>query len=242
MKNTNTELNAADLAEKIKLRAKHLNISINSMLLELKINKNMLNTITTRKSFPTSDNLAKIADYLDCSTDFLLGRTDNPQINNFLPNKKTPFKTYKDIGFKKPQKSKLKKVVNFCPQGRAAAGSPIFDPEAESVSVKVPKVYLTASIYTSVQVLGDSMEPELHDGDTVFAMKNTIPSNGHMALVHLKIDDPEDNGGYLIKIFRRISDTMVKLISLNSAYEPLYYNEAQIRSVEKVVYVFSPSK
>lgn len=37
------------------------------------------------KSNPTSEisskNLAKIADYLDCSVDYLLGRTDNPKIN-----------------------------------------------------------------------------------------------------------------------------------------------------------------
>lgn len=30
---------------------------------------------------PTVENLAKIADYLDCSVDYLLGRTDNPKIN-----------------------------------------------------------------------------------------------------------------------------------------------------------------
>lgn len=37
------------------------------------------------KKNPTSEisssNLARIADYLDCSVDYLLGRTDNPVIN-----------------------------------------------------------------------------------------------------------------------------------------------------------------
>lgn len=33
------------------------------------------------KRVPQADNLAKIADYLDCSVDYLLGRTDNPKIN-----------------------------------------------------------------------------------------------------------------------------------------------------------------
>ena len=32
-----------------------------------------------KTSFPQSDSIAKIADYLDCSVDYLLGRTDNPQ-------------------------------------------------------------------------------------------------------------------------------------------------------------------
>lgn len=37
------------------------------------------NTMTTyRTSMPKADNLAKIADCLDCSVDYLLGRTDDP--------------------------------------------------------------------------------------------------------------------------------------------------------------------
>ncbi len=32
-------------------------------------------------STPKSENLAKIADCLDCSVDYLLGRTDNPEVN-----------------------------------------------------------------------------------------------------------------------------------------------------------------
>ena len=31
-------------------------------------------------STPKSENLAKIADYLNCSVDYLLGRTDNPSV------------------------------------------------------------------------------------------------------------------------------------------------------------------
>ena len=34
-----------------------------------------------KTSMPKADNIAKIADYLDCSVDYLLGRTDNPEIN-----------------------------------------------------------------------------------------------------------------------------------------------------------------
>lgn len=38
------------------------------------------NTMTTyRTSMPKADNLAKIADRLDCSVDYLLGRTSDPK-------------------------------------------------------------------------------------------------------------------------------------------------------------------
>lgn len=30
---------------------------------------------------PTLQNITKIANYLDCSVDYLLGRTDNPEVN-----------------------------------------------------------------------------------------------------------------------------------------------------------------
>lgn len=42
------------------------------------MNKNLLSSMTTRLSWPQANNLARIADYLDCSVDYLLGRTDDP--------------------------------------------------------------------------------------------------------------------------------------------------------------------
>lgn len=35
---------------------------------------------------PTIENLIKIADYLDCSVDYLLGRTDTPNMSNRVDN------------------------------------------------------------------------------------------------------------------------------------------------------------
>ncbi len=32
-------------------------------------------------TIPNGETLIKIADYLDCSIDYLLGRTDNPEVN-----------------------------------------------------------------------------------------------------------------------------------------------------------------
>ncbi|PWL41360.1 MAG: XRE family transcriptional regulator [Clostridiales bacterium] len=33
------------------------------------------------RSMPTASKLVILADYLDCSVDYLLGRTDNPKVN-----------------------------------------------------------------------------------------------------------------------------------------------------------------
>lgn len=68
------------VAENIKMRAKSLGIQLKDMLLELHLNKNTLSNMYNG-SMLKGDSLARIADYLDCSVDYLLGRTDNPEVN-----------------------------------------------------------------------------------------------------------------------------------------------------------------
>ena len=69
---------AAILSDRIKLRTRARGITLKEMLVELDLNINAISQITDKKGlacFP----LARIADYLDCSVDYLLGRTDDPQ-------------------------------------------------------------------------------------------------------------------------------------------------------------------
>lgn len=68
-----------DIAEKIKLSAKSKGVSVKKLLEDVGLGFNTMSNMKT--SMPKADNLAKIADYLDCSVDYLLGRTDNPNIN-----------------------------------------------------------------------------------------------------------------------------------------------------------------
>ena len=71
--------NSSNVADKINLILKNKNISQKTMLKGCELNKNIISTMLSRGSMPKADNLAKIAHYLDCSVDYLLGRTDNPQ-------------------------------------------------------------------------------------------------------------------------------------------------------------------
>lgn len=67
--------NSGEIAERIKSVAKEKNISVRRMLVESNLALNTMNNMKT--SVPKSDNLAKIADYLGVSMDFLLGRTED---------------------------------------------------------------------------------------------------------------------------------------------------------------------
>ncbi len=73
---------SSNIAKRIKALAKKNNIKIKDLLENCGLNKNALSTMQCAGSMPKADNLAKIADALGCSVDYLLGRTNNPEINH----------------------------------------------------------------------------------------------------------------------------------------------------------------
>lgn len=68
----NKQYESAEIAQKIKASAKENGISVKQMLEEIGLAKGTLDNFKT--SMPKADNLAKIADYLGVSVDYLLGR------------------------------------------------------------------------------------------------------------------------------------------------------------------------
>ncbi|NQH27124.1 helix-turn-helix transcriptional regulator [Streptococcus suis] len=64
--------------EKIKELCKKQGISLNQLEDKLGFSQNYIYSM--KKGNPKVDNLQKIADYFNVSTDYLLGRTDNPRI------------------------------------------------------------------------------------------------------------------------------------------------------------------
>ena len=65
----------------IKQQCKIKSISISKLLLDCNIRKSLIYDLERRNWTPSAEVLEKIADYFDCSVDYLLGRTDNPEIN-----------------------------------------------------------------------------------------------------------------------------------------------------------------
>lgn len=66
-----------ELKESIKERAAEKNILIRDMLSECGLGVNTVSQISDKNGL-SCFSLARIADYLDCSVDYLLGRTENP--------------------------------------------------------------------------------------------------------------------------------------------------------------------
>ena len=66
------------LFEKIKELCQKRGISINSLEETLGYSRNTIYSMKSKK--PNAERLQEIADYFNISTDYLLGRTDNPAI------------------------------------------------------------------------------------------------------------------------------------------------------------------
>ena len=68
--------------EKIKELAKQRGITLVQLEEKLGYSRNTLYKLKTQK--PNAERIAEIADYFNVSTDYLLGRTDNPAISSDL--------------------------------------------------------------------------------------------------------------------------------------------------------------
>lgn len=63
--------------DRISALAKSKGLSINQMLKNAELSTTILDNMK-RGRLPSVDKIQSIAEYFDCSVDYLLGRTDNP--------------------------------------------------------------------------------------------------------------------------------------------------------------------
>lgn len=67
--------------ENLRIIREKRNINQQKIAVELEISQESISKYETGKAFPSKDILIKLADYLNCSVDYLLGRTNNPKVN-----------------------------------------------------------------------------------------------------------------------------------------------------------------
>ena len=67
------------LSKRIKEICKQKKIPIKTLLEECGMNRNTIYDLEKKQVFPASDKISRIADHLEVSIDYLLGRTDDPE-------------------------------------------------------------------------------------------------------------------------------------------------------------------
>ncbi len=74
--------NTNKTAQRIKELSNKKGVKVADILIKCELGKNTIYSMTERGSWISVYNMAKIADCLECSIDYLLGRTEKPDINN----------------------------------------------------------------------------------------------------------------------------------------------------------------
>lgn len=74
-------VNLKETTEKIKEMCGKHNISVDKMLKDSQAGTSTVDNMK-KGSAPSIDKIIAIANYFDCSVDYLLGRTENPNVNN----------------------------------------------------------------------------------------------------------------------------------------------------------------
>lgn len=109
--------------------------------------------------------------------------------------------------------------------GRVAAGIPIEAVEniidQEEVS---PEMLKDGAEYMALQIKGESMEPRIKEGDVVIIRCQPDVENGEIAVVIVNGDNAT------CKKIKKTADGIV-LLSLNPAFEPIYYTREEIDSL-----------
>jgi len=144
------------------------------------------------KKLPT-DRLEKIAKYLNTSIEYLMGWEEE----------------------QKPQGIKIPVL------GTVAAGIPISAVEDILDYEEIPQTWKNQGEFFGLKIKGDSMKPDINDGDTVIVKQQSTANNGDVVIALVNGDDAT------CKKFEKL-DNGIMLISNNSEYSPMYFSNEEV--------------
>lgn len=196
-----------NIANRIKKTAKLRNTKIKDMLNQLNLGVNLISQFA-KGQVMSSINLAKIADYLNCSVDYLLGRTDIVELN-VASLQESNFKVV-HTNPKSISKTVIKPL--FLTPASAGTGSWL-DDDTPAEWITVPKTDETVSADYLIKVRGDSMQPKYYDGDIVMVKKSNSITEGQFGVFILNSE------AYIKKMGKG------ELISLNPDYDNIAVSE-----------------
>lgn len=117
--------------------------------------------------------------------------------------------------------------------GRVAAGIPLEAIEEIVDTEEITEDLARTGKFFGLRIKGDSMEPDIHDGDIVIVRQQDNAENDEIVIALVNGNDG------VCKRLKRYPDS-IALVSLNAKYEPMYFNQKEImdkpvRIIGKVV-------
>ena len=148
-------------------------------------------------SYPRIDKIELMANYFGISKADLV--EDHTKYENNLSKKATTIKIY----------------------GRVAAGIPLEAIEDVIDEEEIPEELARTGEFFGLRINGDSMEPDIHNGDTVIVKRQNDAESDEIVIALVNGNDG------VCKRLKKYADS-IALISLNPNYEPMYFNQEEI--------------
>lgn len=105
--------------------------------------------------------------------------------------------------------------------GTVAAGIPISAVEDILDYEEIPQSWQNQGEFFGLRIKGDSMKPDINNGDTVIVKQQSTANNGEVVIALVNGDDAT------CKKFEKL-DNGIMLISNNSEYSPMYFSNEEV--------------
>lgn len=113
-------------------------------------------------------------------------------------------------------------VVNVL--GRVAAGIPIEAIENIIDTEEITEDLARTGKFFGLRIQGDSMEPDIHNGDTVIVRQQDDAENDEVVIALVNGNDG------VCKRLKKYKDS-IALVSLNAKYEPMYFTAQEVETM-----------
>ena len=191
---------------RLKQLRKERNINQRELSEYLKVAPSTISMYENGQREPNFEVLEVLADFFNVDMNYLLGKTD---------------KTTKLI-IDKPQGLKIPVL------GTVAAGIPISAVEDILDYEEVPQSWENQGEFFGLRIKGDSMKPDINDGDTVIVRQQSTANNGDVVIALVNGDDAT------CKKFEKLGNGIM-LISNNSEYSPMYFSNEEVLTKPVVI-------
>lgn len=165
---------------------------------------------------PNGETLIKIADYFNCSVDYLLGRTNIPEINR---ERIAPTRTNDNLYHKEttPMFTEEPSVYTnnheIAILGKVAAGTPILSYEVDYGTIIPENPSASYALITQ----GDSMHPVILDTETIEVISQNVLEQGEIGIISV-------DGEVTCKKFYNFPDHY-ELRPINPEFEIIYVSK-----------------
>lgn len=179
----------------------------------IKFSKSHLSQYVNGKSNPDNEKIFLLSKIFGVTEAWLLGY-DVPRYERLEEDK-----------INEPQPPQGLKIPVL---GTVAAGIPISAVEDILDYEEVPQSWGNQGEFFALKIKGDSMKPEINDGDTVIVRQQSTANNGDVVIALVNGDDAT------CKKFEKL-DNGIMLISNNSKYSPMYFSNEEVLTKPVVI-------